>query len=830
MKTMKRLMLVTASAVLAFGACAAENDAWTAKRIFRTPLYTRGNLNIIRLQPIDHAAWIWLPGDQAKRRVVKFKKTFSVTNDAPLVIDVSADERFYLTLDGKFIARGPHRGTVENWTYQTYSIENLKRGEHTLEAIVWLMGDSAPIAQISWRGGFVLKADGAYDAMLTTGKADWQVGEIANVVHPIGYDNGSWGGGEQFEIRGRGPYTAEPASYVKAELVRHPAGANSTVCGFYSGRTNGWMLYPSQIPDQIQNPVKPGTFRAATTKAPWRGKHVYTEADTKSPWVATFNELLKNGKAVTIPPKTRVQLAWDLERYICAYPILKTTGGKGARVSWTWTESAREEKSKRKNQRNAILDKYVEGFGDVFVTDGEKGEFSTPWWRCGLWCRVDIETGDQPLVLTDMHLIETRYPLELESVFVSPQDPSFQDIRRICARAMQMCCHEMLFDCPFYEQQMYTGDTRLELLVLGAMMRDDRLIRRAIEIFDLATRDNGMCPMNWPSRLLQEGSSYTLCYLLMYGDYVMNHTNREWLKARLPGMRKSMAAFEMYERADGLLMNLPGWHFTDWVPSWYFGLPHGAMDEKTGGLICQMNLFWLLAMQSAEKVERAFGNDHLAAHWQAKQAKVKEAIIKTFWNEARGLLADNPGQKEFSEHSQCLALLADALPKDKAERVFKNLVEDKTLAPCSVYFSFYLFETYFKMGRADLFLKRLDMWRNYIKMGVTTLLESPEAVNGDTDIRSDCHAWGAHPIWFMQTGLAGIQSAAPFYAKVRVAPQPGNLKEITASHPHPNGWIKVNLTFDGKTATGTVETPVEGTFEFGGKTIPLKVGLNKIQP
>ncbi len=748
-----------------------------------------------------------------------------MTNDAPLVIDVSADERFYLTLDGKFIARGPNRGTVENWQYQTYSIDNLKMGEHTLEAIVWRFGSASPLAQMTWRGGFVLKADGVYDAQLTTGKAEWQVGEINNVVHPVG-PNGTIGVGDQFEIWGRGPYAVEPKSYVKAQAIRGPAGANYKGCGFYSLRADGWMLYPSEIPDQMARVVQPGRFRGASTNAPWRSNHTYTEAETKSAWVAPFNELLKNGKAVTIPPKTRLQLAWDLDCYICAYPELLTKGGKGARVSWTWTESTRDEKTKHKNQRDALVGKYLDGFGDVFVPDGKDGAFSAPWWRCGRWCRLDIETKDEPLTLTRLALIESRYPIELESTFVSPQDSSFQDIRRICARVLQMCAHEMFFDCPFYEQQMYAGDTRVQLLVMAAMARDDRLIRRAIEIFELSTRDNGMCPMNWPSRLLQEGSSYTLCYLLMYDDYLMNHANREWLRARLSGLRKSLTAFEYYEREDGLLAGLPGWHFMDWSPQWYYGIPPGGMDTKNGGVMCEMNLFWLLTLQMAEKVEREFGNDDLAAHWHKKAEKLKSSIIKTFWHEQRGMLADNIEKYSFSEHTLSLAIIADALPKDKAERAFKNLVEDKTIARCTVYFSYYLFEAYFKMGRADLFLKRLDMWRDYVKKGVTTVLECPETEKSSA--RSDCHAWGAHPIWFMQTGLAGIKSAAPFFAKVRVAPQPGHLKEIQATHPHPKGWIKVDLTFNGNTATGTIDTPVEGSFEYGGKIIPLKVGVNKI--
>ena len=80
----------------------------------------------------------------------------------------------------------------------------------------------------------------------------------------------------------------------------------------------------------------------------------------------------------------------------------------------------------------------------------------------------------------------------------------------------------------------------------------------------------------------------------------------------------------------------------------------------------------------------------------------------------------------------------------------------------------------------------------------------------------------------MQTGLAGIKPAAPFFAKVRVAPCPGGLKSLKATHPHPKGWIEVDLKFDGDKATGMVITPVPGTFEFGGKTVELKAGINAI--
>ena len=408
---------------------------------------------------------------------------------------------------------------------------------------------------------------------------------------------------------------------------------------------------------------------------------------------------------------------------------------------------------------------------------------------------------------------------------MSKDDATLADIRRIGARAMQMCCHEMLFDCPYYEQQMYPGDTRVQLNVLSAMTRDDRMIKRAIEVYDFARRDDGTVPMNFPTRGTQESVTYTLCHLLMYGDYVMEHADAAWLKARLPGLRHEMSGLANYEDADGLLARLPGWSFMDWPEQYAGGC--APWSRASSGPNSEINLFYVLAFQAAAKVERAFGNGLLAQHWENRAAEVAAKTVATFWDEKRGALADDPKHEHFSEHSQCLALLADILKGDMRERCFKTLVEDKTLTQATVYFSYYLFETYFKFGRGDLFLKRLDLWRGYVKKNLTTTQEAPDGgKNGQFESRSDCHAWGAHPIWFMATGLAGIQSAAPFFAKVRIAPCPGDLKELHATYPHPQGWIKVDLTFaDGK-AKGRVETPVAGEFIFGGATVALKPGVN----
>ena len=121
----------------------------------------------------------------------------------------------------------------------------------------------------------------------------------------------------------------------------------------------------------------------------------------------------------------------------------------------------------------------------------------------------------------------------------------------------------------------------------------------------------------------------------------------------------------------------------------------------------------------------------------------------------------------------------------------------------------------------------MDLWKGYVALGATTTLESPEYPGHDA--RSDCHAWGAHPLWFLRTGVAGIRSDAPFFEKVRVAPQPGGLKSVKASYPHPSGkTIEVELSFEDGKARGRVTTPVPGVFVFGGVTKSLVAGDNEI--
>ncbi len=834
--TSKKVFMPLAICVLAVAAQAVD-----VRQAFREERFTRGNVNLRPLQTADDADWIWIAdGGPAKGEMdaVRFSKEFvcsghagrvTLPNDgravAPrppeLEIDVSADERFVLFLDGREIARGPHKGLVNHWYYQSYAIAGLEPGTHRLEAVVYRMEAVRPRAVLTaGKGGFLLKANGAYDAALTTGKGKWQSRRITGTRMTGFGDSEGFGGSGQSVAAGTG--FLDPAAATGApcgvKVVRR-----RVVDSEYGVPREGWALFPTERPDQMSARRQPGSFKAGQPLFR-AGTNIYYQAsDAAFPLVAEMNALLREGKSVTIPAGTSARLVWDLGDYYCAYPILETSGGAGAEIRWGWAESLYDRAHSRAD-RNAFDGKRcAHAMRDTFRPDGRaRAAFTSPWWRCGRWCEFEVKTADAPLTLTKLAFDEVRYPLAARASF-DCDDVSIADVWRLCRRGLENCMHETYMDCPYFEQQMYPGDTRVVMLIADALSGDARLTRFGIGHFDYARRDNGLVPMNSPCYLVQDSSTYSMCWVAMLGDYALWNGGKDFLKARLPGMRHTLHLLLNCVNDEGLLENLPGWSFQDWVEGWDF---YGNAPDGRLGLSAVNNLLCVYALDSAIRVEELAGDKMMADYWRARKKALADAVLVKFWDDRRGMVADTAAHDRFSEHAQCLALLSDVLPPDRAARALDGLLTSPDLARTTVYFSHYLFDVYVKYGHADRLLKRLDLWRDYVRTGLRTPLEAP-----GVRTRSDCHAWGSHPIYHLLTGVAGIKPASNGFASVRIAPQPGRLKRVSARMPTPKGMVSLALRFEGDAPIGTVTLPegLPGTFVWKGASRPLHVGENIIR-
>jgi hypothetical protein len=119
----------------------------------------------------------------------------------------------------------------------------------------------------------------------------------------------------------------------------------------------------------------------------------------------------------------------------------------------------------------------------------------------------------------------------------------------------------------------------------------------------------------------------------------------------------------------------------------------------------------------------------------------------------------------------------------------------------------------------------MGLWFDLPAQGFKTTPEQPEPT------RSDCHGWGAHPLYHYFASLLGIRPASFGFDSIEIAPMPGPLARISGEMVHPRGRIAAELHFENGHVHGNVSLPaqVTGTIRYGGKSITLQPGMQSIR-
>jgi alpha-L-rhamnosidase len=779
------------------------------------PVVPKGTPNMEPRHALDGAAWLWHPNLKAgEAGLGLFRLNFQVQRNETITLQLSADMRFTLALDGALIARGPDTGDVHCWSFSAYEIK-LKPGAHRLEVLVWWdRPPVAPAGRMSWRAGFACAGLGRGGDRFTTGKAAWRAaqldgmkwsGPLQGFYHVIG-------GGARMELA---KLAASAKRWSKPAVVRPPIWTHD--CGH---AMDGWKLEPSNLPEQRHDWWRGGRVLAMRPRFTTAEK-IQFEQGVGAGEAGGWNQLLKQGKALRLPAGYRATLLIDTDDYLCGYPLLEVSGGKDAQVRWQWAEALYETENTTgpKGARNEIAGKWFYGFGDEWKLDGKRRWLSTPWWRSGRFWRIDIKVGQTPLMLRAMAVERTGYPLKLQGKFTA-DDATLAPVQRMAVRGLQACMHEVYVDCPYYEQLMYVADTRVQMLINHVVSGDDRLARRGMELFDQSRGVGGFPRMHYPGSDHQVSTTFAMIWPWMLHDYALWRDDSAWLKKRLPGLRALMESLEAETDADGLLAHPPGWLFVDWVQAWPAGWAPGSRQGRRSALV---NLHYLLTLQKAADLETWIGHDALAQRWTEQAAHVARSLKKLFWSKARGLWADEESHTSFSQHAQALAVIAGL--RAPALKKWFGPTAPAELHRATIYFQHYVFDALGQIGRADLILPALDTWRDLVKLDLKTPLENPQIG------RSDCHAWGSHPLFHLRATVAGITPAAPCFKQVRIAPQPGTLTKIETKLPHPRGLVKLTAEFAGTKVTAEIDLPPEttGVFVWRGKEVALRAGEQLVQ-
>ena len=673
-----------------------------------------------------NAKWISVPDTGPNDYgVYYFRKDVNLaTVPSKYVVHVTGDNRYKLFVNEQIVSMGPAKGDERNWNYETVDLKPyLKAGNNVIAALVFNEGPQKTDSFISVSTGFLLQGVDEAKGLYTdkTWKCIQDPAYSPRRVIVSGY------------------YIAGPSETVEmAKTIKDWNKASTSTASWADAKegqagmpkgnagqgAQSHLLIPSILP-QMERTYEPFPVATSFTIPANSTKEIIL--DLKHLTNAYFTMNFSGGKDATV-------LVGFAESFYIPAPVqpqqappawltsdqLELPAGITAEEMTMYRLMAALPRTAGKGNRNEYEGKIFQGRVDEILPDGTDNQtWTSLTYRTYRYVKVDVKTGGQPLTIKEMYGTFTGYPFVLNAS-LDTDNEEIKQIFDIDWRTARLCAFETYMDCPFYEQLQYFGDARIQALVSLYNSGDDRMVKNLMRDADWSIDNDGMTLSRYPTTIHQYIQTYALSHILTMRDYLRYGKDTAFLEDLMHGAEGIMEYYMKFTGEDGRVQYLPGWVFTDWVynqPGWGNGT---AINGSDGSNAC-VDLYLLLAYQAMIELEQARGNTYHAGIYAKKAEQLAKAVKDAYWVPERGLFADRIEKDNFSQHAGALAILTGVVTGDEATQMGKKLLSDTSLAPCSVYYKYYLHEALTKAGLGDDFLSWLDVWRENLALGLTTV-------------------------------------------------------------------------------------------------------------
>lgn len=718
--------------------------------------------------------WMWMKECNPEENVFAEFQTTLVMDQKPkqFLIRISADSRYKLYINDRFVEYGPSKGNDKIWYYDEFDIaEHLIQRENKI--CVWVLHYSTLHEKGNY-SVFRTETPGLYfDIMPEQGNEyslkAWKCRKV-----------------DERKISAENPYFAPLWIYEKTGTPIEGKVWENPI--FYE---------ESKISEVLKN----SHFKRRTI-----------------PYMERTKRSFKTMKKIYVEAGEKVEILLDAGELVTAFFSLKIIGGKDAEIELLQSECFAGEivvkegdpygSLPQKGNRTDFSQKLY-GYTDSYTVCGNgtvaKPEIYEPFWmRTFRYIRVIICTKTKSLMICGFDYEETGYPLRIKS-YVETSDSRMRKIWDISVRSLRRCMQETYVDCPFYEQLQYAMDARSQILYTYAIAADARLAIKCMDDFANAVREDGMINCCYPSYETNVIPGFGIYYIGIIYDYMMYFGDKERLEKYLDIIKGILDFFEKNRLRNGMVgkigdLNRPGtyWSFIDWTKEW--DATNGVPPCTKKGALTMESLLYILGLSYASEIEKYLGHLEQKKIYDQRKQQVQSAVRK-YCTGVNGMLQDGPHIEEYSQHCQVFGVLADVFDKEEGKRaVLETLHSPEKYAQCSIAMSYYLFRA---LEKCEIYVhteKLWDIWDNMVKNNLTTCAE-------DTLMqRSDCHAWGALPLYELPSIILGVRPGKPGYEEVLVHPLTDTLSWAKGEVVTPRGMVEVNWK---KKEDGTIDLQIK---------------------
>lgn len=741
------------------------------------------------------AEWITHPNiDVQSYAVILLKNDFQLPKiPDSLYVHVSADNHYRLYVNGQYVVRGPARGDVSNWYYDSVDIAPfLNEGRNVIAAEVTNWGPHRSPAYISKGTAFYLKSESAEGEVLNTGIGDW-ICYHNKAHHPVvvdwvndrsTIDFGYYAGNPTDSIEGDlYPWGWETLDFDDSQWVQAVAEDNAAVSGNENSSERKLLkeriLVSRHTPLIKEEAVPFGKIRSAIGLAEG---HSYID---------------KMG-ALVIPPNEHVILLIDYETITIGYPEIIVSGGKNSRVRAMYAENLITDHKKPRGNRNVINGKYMVGIKDIFMPDGaDHRRFRPTSLRTFRYIQLDIETSDQPLIMENYYHVASKNQLKLKAAFHTG-DSIVNWMMDAGWRTVSLCAHDILFADAYYEQLQNATEARIHNLTLLHLSGDDSYLRNTLIQFDQSRTSEGLTRVSYPHSDSPVLPSHSLAWVNMVYDYMLWKDDKHFIASFQSGITDVLNWYRQRIKLLGWPVNF-SYSENEGIDSLDIG-SHTIEKSSTWN-----TLYYAYTLRNAADVSSYLGKRLQAWKYRREARRINRMINRSNSNE-EGFYTNNTDDNSIDVHSQIMAVLSGAAGGKDAVRLLDWVLDERKAQLNDLSMYFYLFEAMKITGLQYKFYAELGPWELMKQNGLTTFTDlSP--TKEEQNQKAECSPASSAPNYFFFRAICGIKPLGAGHHEVEIAPAPQLFNTLQSSYPHHLGDLKMDLEFKESAVTGEIIVP-----------------------
>ena len=740
-----------------------------------------------------HAFWLKLPPpdrDPRDRRY-QLRKTFELeTVPARAEICVTADAKYSLYVNGRFVHFGPARGFQAHWPFDRIDIAPyLRPGRNVIAAMLYTFGLGNYTYAYAGEQGFLL--GGAAGGIDLSTDETWKIRVAPGYLCAVARGSGQYGFQESYDFRQAEDNWFAP-DYDDSSWDENPE-PHMRIAGCMP-----WHRFEERALPLLTNEVIPAVRRLSVsrhTPAPdgWQELrhiyHSYRQEDFR------WEEAAASGDTVIFEDGIAAQLIDFGEETVGKLRLEINSAAEGQILDYLTCECVKD--GAPCIPRAKVHPSTLYGGRLILRAGRNELEITLPWGFRYVVLWIHGEGGGLSVKLSNRR---TWYPLDVHGTF-SASDPALVRIWEMCVRTQRCCTVDSYIDCPWRENAQWWGDALVQSQNTFRLAADARVLARGLRQIGEQRSPNGltygMAPTVGHTCILPD---YSAMWLVTLWAHYFQTGSTELYRELTDTVDSVLGYFRTEADLNGGLAPYDRryWLFLDWCPPLF-----------KDGTPTLLNLIWLWGLKQVRIVAEAAHDHARTERFDAEIAKLSDAITARLYDPETkllydGLRWDGMPVDTHAPHAAAIAILLDLLPEAHEtwiREILLPLVKSSRGNPIqpSAYFMFYIFQALKKKGcRQEVFDCICCWWGEFVQAGCSTTPEGflEQATPGGW---SFCHAWSSHPLVHFSELLLGVRQLTPGWKKIAFDPLliPG--LDISGTVPAPQGDIRVSVVWkDGR--------------------------------